>query len=311
MQPSQHLRDKLRSTLINDLFNRIRWGKQRVMRRSDGERILLDRYIRVYGKVPNLNSPKSFSEKLLCRMLSLNRNPSLNYVADKFAARTYAARRVGEQHLVKLLWHGHDPGKIPFESLPEEYVIKTNHAYNQVIVVKDNPNRTDIINKISVWLKVNYYWSNREGQYYHIEPRIMIEEYLKNQDGSGPLDYKFWCFNGKPEVVHVDNFARSINPFFDMQWNLLDLHYREGASRPAIGRPKHFEEMLFVVSQLSANFDFVRVDLYNIDGQIYFGECTLTPTAGESIFRPAKWDLILGEKWQMRSIELLALHALL
>ena len=209
--------------------------------------------------------------------------------------------KVGEQHLVKLLWHGEDPSAIPFDTLPAEYVIKTNHGSAQIIVVKGKADRADIISRLSVWLKSNYYWSCREYQYYHIKPRVMIEEYLRNQDGSGPLDYRFWCFNGIPEVIQVDNHAHDINPFYDTKWNQLDLHYREGASRPAIAKPMNFEQMISIASQLSAGFDFVRIDLYNIDGKIYFGEFTLTPTAGELKLRPESWDLKLGEKWKMSS----------
>ena len=208
--------------------------------------------------------------------------------------------KVGEQHLVKLLWHGVDPHAIPFDTLPAEYVIKPNHGSGKVIVVKGKVDRSDVISRLSVWLKSNYYWACREYQYYYITPRVMIEEYLRNQDVSGPLDYRFWCFRGIPEVIQVDNPAHDINPFFDTKWNLLDLYYREGASRPAIAKPSNFEQMILVASQLSAGFDFVRLDLYNVEGKIYFGEFTFTP-AGSLKLRPESWDLRLGEKWEMSS----------
>ena len=230
--------NKLRGTWIHDVFNKLRSLKLRVMRRSDGERFLLQQYLRGTGKHLNLTNPQNFSEKLFCRMISWNRghNPIFTQLADKYTARAYVGNKVGEQHLVKLLWHGTDPSAIPFDTLPTEYVIKTNHGSGQIIVVKGKADRTDIINKLSVWLKSNYYWGGREYQYYHIKPRVMIEEYVRNQDGSGPLDYRFWCFKGIPEVIQVDNRAHDINPFFDTKWNLLDLYYREGASRPAIAK---------------------------------------------------------------------------
>jgi len=273
------------------------------MRRSDGERILLQRYIRVHGKHPNLMNPQNFSEKLFCRMISLNRrnNPTLTLLSDKYAVRAYVASKVGEHHLVKLRWHGTNLREIPFDTLPAEYVIKTNHGSHQIIVVKGKADRIDIISRLSVWLKSNYYWACREYQYYHIKPRVMIEEYLSNQDGSGPLDYRFWCFNGIPEVIQVDNHAHDINPFYDTKWNLLDLYYREGIPRTGIAKPINLEHMLSIASQLSAGFDFVRIDLYNIDGKIYFGEFTFTPTSGNLKLRPESWDSILGEKWGMSS----------
>ena len=271
------------------------------MRRSEGEDLLLQRYVRVHGKHLNLTNPQNFTEKLFCRMISLNRrrNPKFTQLTDKYTARAYVGSKVGEQYLVKLLWHGKDPSAIPFDTLPAEYVIKTNHASRKIIVVKGKADRIDVISRLSSWLKSNYYWEYREYQYYHIKPRVMIEEYLRNQDSSGPLDYRFWCFKGIPEVIHVDNYAHDINPFFDTQWNQLDLHYREGASRPAIAKPINFEQMISIASRLSAGFDFVRIDLYNLDGKIYFGEFTFTPTAGHSKLRPESWDLKLGEKWKM------------
>jgi hypothetical protein len=288
-------------TGINYVLNKLRSVKRRLMRRSEGEDILLKRYVRVHGKQPNLTNPQNFTEKMFCRMISWNRghNPIFTQLADKYTARAYVSNKVGEQHLVKLLWHGTDPSAIPFDTLPAEYVIKTNHGSANIIVVKGKPDRIDVISRLSGWLKSNYYWSCREYHYYHIKPRVMIEEYLRNQDNSGPLDYRFWCFKGIPEVIQVDNHAHDINPFFDTQWNQLDLYYREGVSRPAIARPINFEQMISIASRLSAGFDFVRIDLYNLNGKIYFGEFTFTPTAGELKLRPEGWDLKLGEKWEM------------
>ncbi|MDN5941964.1 MAG: hypothetical protein L0H94_08795 [Nitrospira sp.] len=295
--------DKLRDTWIHDTFKSLRGLKRRVMRRSDGERYLLEKYLRVHGKHLNVTNPQTFTEKLFCRMISWNRghNPIFTQLADKYAARAYVSNKVGEQHLVKLLWHGTDPSAIPFDTLPAEYIIKTNHGSRNNIVVKGNPDRIDVISQLSDWLKSNYYWSDREYQYYHIKPRVMIEEYLSNQDGSGPLDYKFWCFKGTPEVIHVDNPTHDINPFFDTQWNQLDLHYRVHASRPAMAKPINFEQMISIASELSAGFDFVRIDLYSLDGKIYFGEFTFTHTAGNYKLRPEIWDVKLGEKWEMSS----------
>jgi hypothetical protein len=236
-------------------------------------------------------------------MIALNRknNPKFTLLADKYAAREYVNSKVGEQYLVTLLWHGEDPRRIPFDTMPKEYVIKTNHATNQTIVVKGKADRSDIINKLSDWLRTNYYWACREYQYFHIKPRVVIEEYLKNPDGSGPLDYRFYCFKGVPEVIQVDNHAHDINPFYDTKWNQLDLYYRNGVPRPAMAKPTNLEEMILIASQLSAELDFVRVDLYNIDGKIYFGEFTLTPTAGELKLQPESWDLKLGDKWKINS----------
>lgn len=291
----------VRGTWIHAAFSAVRSMKQQLMRRSDGERLLLRRFELVHGRQLDRKNPRTFAEKLFCRMIDLNRqpNPHFTLVADKYKARAYVAGKVGEECLVKLLWLGEDPCQIPFDSLPEEYVIKTNHGSAQVIVVKGQADREAIVKTLAGWLKTNYYWAAREGQYYDIKPRIMIEEYLRCQDGGGPLDYRFWCFGGVPEVIQVDNHAHDMNPFFDAQWNLLDLYYRELADRSFLPKPVNFDQMYEIASRLSAGFDFVRVDLYNIDGNIYFGEFTLTPTGGHLRFRPDSWDIKLGEKWRM------------
>lgn len=297
---------KLRGTVSPDVLSALRsLRRQRAnrLRRSDGEKILLQRYARVHGKPLDLKNPQTFTEKLFYRMISWNRghDPIFTKLSDKYAARAYVSSRVGENHLVNLWWHGNDPSAIPFDALPAEYVVKTNHGCGHVILVEGKADRIDIISKLSVWLKSNFYWAHREYQYYHIEPRGMIEEYLRNPDGSGPLNYKFWCFAGMPEVIHVSNYAHDLNSFFDTQWNLLDLYYREGVPRPAIAKPPNFEQMLSIASRLSAGFDFVRVDLYNIAGKTYFGEMTFTPMAGDLRLRPDSWDSKLGEKWTVPS----------
>ena len=284
---------------LHAILDPVRQAKRKLLRRSEGERILLQRFERVHGRRPNREHPETFTDKLFCRLVSLNHQPDPRYtqVSDKYEARAYVASRVGEQHLVTLHWHGTDPRAIPFDRLPVEYVIKTNHACGQVIVVRGAVDRAEVTNQLGVWLSRDFYWAAREGQYYRIKPRIMIEEYLRNADGSGPLDYRIWCFGGKPEVIQVDNRAHDINSFFDVRWNQLDLYYRERAARPPIPRPVNLERMLEVASRLSASFDFVRVDLYNIDGRICFGEMTLTPAAGGVRLRPEGWDRKLGEKW--------------
>jgi hypothetical protein len=297
-----HLVDKLRGTWLHSALHQLRRIKLHLFRRSYGKRLLLEQYRRQSGKKLNVANPQCFSEKLYNRMIRWidGHDPIYTQLADKYAVRDYVASRVGQKYLIKLLWHGEEPQMIPFDTLPDEYVIKTNHASAQVIVVKGNVDREKIIATLSGWLRTNYFLGGGEYQYYYIRPRVLIEELIKNQDGSEPLDYRFWCFNGTPQVIQVDNHAHDINPFFDIDWNLLDLHYREGASRPALAKPRNYDEMLAVASHLSSGFDFVRVDLYNIDGKIYFGELTFTP-AGSLKLQPTIWDAKLGEKWKISS----------
>ena len=296
------LRAKLRDTWLRDLVVHYRDIKRRVMRRSEGETFLLRRYARIHGKPLNLTNPRTFTEKLFWRMIIWNRGdmpPRFRQLADKYAVRAYVAKTVGEEYLIKLLWQGSDPCLVPFDRLPAEYVIKPNHSSGEVIIVRGEANREEIIRQVSGWLAKDYYWQAREYQYYKIKPKIMIEEYLKCQDDGKPLDYRFWCFGGVPAVIQVDNHAHDINPFFDAQWNQLDLHTRKKATRPSIAQPPSFEHMFELARRLSQGFGFIRVDLYNTNGRIYCGELTLTPGAGIFQFSPDHWDVQLGEKWDL------------
>ena len=296
------LRGTLRHTWLADQYRKCRNVKHRVMRRSEGEAILLQRYFRIHGKPLNLANPQAFTEKLFWRMITWNRGhmpARFTQLTDKYAVRNHVASTVGEKHLIRLFWHGDDPRAIPFDRLPDEYVIKSTHACGQVLIVKGQANRQDIIRTVSSWLLKNYYWSGREYQYYNIKPQIVIEEYLKDQDGHPPLDYKFYCFNGIPDQIIVRNHAHNIHPIFDTSWNLLDLVLSNCTVRPLVPRPANLEEMLALAARLSAGFGFVRVDLYNVNGRVYFGELTFTPAAGDFKYTPERWDLLHGKKWDL------------
>ncbi len=291
-----------RNTQLHELVQQYRKVKRRVMRRSEGEVFLRRRYFKIHGKPLNLSNPRTFTEKLFWRMVTWNRGdiPSrFTQLADKYAVRQYVANVVGEEYLVKLLWHGDDPRAIPFDALPAKYVIKPTHAAGRVIIVKGQADRENIIRRLSEWLADNYYWGGREAQYYNIPPRIVIEEYLSNDDGAELFDYKFCCFNGMPEQIIVRNETHDICPIFDTAWNLLDLEDEEGAVRPQVPKPANLEEMTALAAKLSVGFGFVRVDLYNVNGRVYFGELTFTPAGGILKYNPECWDLMLGEKWNL------------
>lgn len=273
--------------------------KSLLFRKSEGEALIKQAYTTLFAKNLNSTSPVNFSEKMFTRMINVNRDGDERFtrLADKYLARDYVREKVGESYLIELLWSGTDPEKIPFDSLPPRCVIKTNHGSGGNIILDGAVDRDEVKRKLKRWLKQNYYWGAREYHYYYIPRRILVETFLEDGEQNGPLDYRFWCFEGKPEVIQVDNHAHDINPFYDTNWNKLDMSYREGFKECDIKKPENFDEMLRVAAALSAEFDFVRVDLYNLKGQIYFGELTFTPRAGRIVFKPESWDLYLGEKW--------------
>lgn len=246
-----------------------------------------------------MHTLKLFSEKLFARMIELNHRGSSLYtrLADKYLVRDYVSEKVGSGHLIDVIWSGLNPTMIPFDDLPSKCVIKTNHGSGGNIIFNHKGDRAHAIQTLRNWLGQNYYWVDREYQYYKIKPRILIEEYLDDGQPGGPLDYRFWCFNGKVEIIQVDNHEHDINPFYDINWNKLSLSYRDEHKPCDIGRPDNLDEMLRIASILSSDFDFVRVDLYNVHGRIYFGELTFTPVGGRCKFKPEYWDAELGNKW--------------
>jgi hypothetical protein len=282
----------------------LRTLKRRLFRKSDGERILKAAYRSLSGHELNCDRPATFTAKLFQRMIWVNRrgHPVLTQLSDKYRVRDYVTARLGEQYLVKLLWHGEDARKIPFDTLPDCYAIKTNHGSGGHLFVRGTPDRQRIVAHFSAALRESYYWRWREYHYHAIPPRILIEELLDDGDPSGPLDYRIWCFNGVPALIQVDNSSHTINPFYDTRWHALELCYRAQAEPLPIARPRNLERMLWAAATLSEGFDFVRVDLYNLRGRICFGEMTFTPRGGFLKFQPPEWDLVLGQLWTVEPL---------
>jgi hypothetical protein len=288
--------------------------KRRIFRRSDGERILRATYCSLYHQELDCVNPLTFSAKLFQRMIWINRSghPVFTRLADKYHVRDYVTAKLGPQYLVKLLWRGVDPHKIPFDTLPRKYVIKTNHWSGDNVVVRGDHccfrlgwveravDRGEIIEHFSKMLRQSYYWINHEYHYHAIPPQVLVEELLDDGEPKGPLDYRFYCFDGVPEFIQVTNSDQSVNQFYDPQWKALDLRTRAVENR-SMARPVNLEQILATASTLAAGFDFVRVDLYAMGGQVRFGEMTFTPGAGLIQLQPAIWDLILGQKWKVKA----------
>ncbi len=276
--------------------------KRQLFRRQVGEMKLKRLYKHIHGKnLIDVENAETFSEKIFHRLIALNRfgNPAVTQISDKYRARDYIRRTIGEKYLTTLLWSGLNPSDLPFDDLPSKCMAKTNHGSGGNIVLSKNIDRSRVIDTLKHWLSENYYWHAREFQYYEITPRILVEELLDDGHPNGPLDFRFWCFNGRPEVIQVDNNTHTINPFYDVGWNKLTLHYREQRTECDVAIPTNLSEMISIASKLSSNFDFVRVDLYNIYGKVYFGEMTFTPLAGHLLFKPPSWDRLLGQKWKL------------
>jgi hypothetical protein len=277
----------------------IRILKRKLLRKSEGERFLTERFERLHGKSLDLSNPQTFMEKLYCQMVKTHRghNPTFTKLADKLSVRAYVKQRIGEKYLTQLFWNGRDPRAIPFDKLPPICIAKTNHGCGRNIVITRDTDRSFAIASLKKWLNENYYWALREAQYYDIPPQILIEEFLDDGQPDGPLDYKFWCFNGVPELLQVDNHTHDINPYYDRNWKRLNIRSRQDFKAFDLPKPQNLDDLIYIAQALSRGIDFVRVDMFNVNERVYAGEMTFSPGAGMFKFSPEYWDHILGEKW--------------
>lgn len=258
---------------------------------------------RTHGFWPDFTCPRRFSEELWSRMLH-DRNPQLTLLCDKLRVRDYVAKKSGANCLVPLLWSGEDPKQIPFATLPERYVIKTTHGCANNIFVREKA-RVDEVGirlQLNQWLNFNYaedFLIGIEWGYKHVRPAIVIEEFLE-QEGKVPVDFKFYCFSGRVEFLtqHFGRFVKHKTRSFDRNYAPHEFHYQFEQYEGPCERPKNFDNMVQLAETLAQGFDFMRVDLYNIDGRILFSELTPYPGGVSTRFLPGSLDYALGAKWR-------------
>lgn len=251
----------------------------------------------------DLENPISLNEKI--QWLKLNdRKESYAKIVDKYAVREFIKETLGEEYLVPLVggpWNSFD--EIDFNLLPNSFVLKTTHDSGGVVVVPDKSKMDKVAakKKIMKSMKNNYFYPNREWPYKNITPQIIAEEYLVDSSGSELKDYKIICFNGKPENVMVCT-GRILNQvkfyFFDWNWKFLPLNYGDELlpSDFSIPKPQKLDEMRSIATKLSAGYDLIRIDLYEANNQIYFGEMTLYPDSGFDRDITKNTDLMFGKK---------------
>lgn len=257
------------------------------------------------GKELDLNNPQTFSQKQQWYKLNA-KNPLMQKVADKYAVREYIEECGYKNLLNDLLGVYANPKDIDFDELPERFVIKAAHGSGFNIIVRDKSklNIKQTKKMLSSWLRQNIYWSGREWVYKDMPRRIIIEKYLEDSSG-GLMDYKFFCFNGKPCFMQLEvgrYTEHNTRNFYDMDWNLLPFG-KEMPHNPNINIPvpERFEEMKQIAKDLCSPFQFVRVDLYEAEGKVYFGELTFFPAGGAPDFVPSEYDKIVGDMWELKA----------
>jgi TupA-like ATPgrasp len=221
--------------------------------------------------------------------------------ADKIAAREYVAAKVGAQYLTQVFWVGTDIRRAQEKRLPGRFVVKANHLSGANKVVTDVLQFDwDAAHRLTQqWLEEDHSVYFAEWQYRWIEPCLFVEEFVESASGNVPVDYKFFCFHGRAEIVQVDSdrFTNHTRSLYDREFNLLPVvldYPRAKNPMHAIARPKCFDEMRHVAERLADREPFLRVDLYDA-GKPVFGELTLHPGAGLKKFDPPEYDAIIGK----------------
>lgn len=280
-------------------------------------------YEKKFGKKLNLKNPNLLSEKLLW-MILYDKNPMKTILSDRLKAKDYVLKLIPSLKVAKVYQTAKCFDAIDFNSAPETFVIKTNHAWKSHILVEDkNKMTSEDYNSYRKFYKkvlgINYaYWGTPELQYKNIERKIYLEEYLKsNEEYSVIREYEVYCFNNKPEFI---NYSVSYSGFpeserflgsekqnfletqcFDINWNKAKFKTRFDNNLSA---PTSINKdiILNYAEILSSGFDFVRIDFFEVDNQLYFGEFTFSPFSGFIEFDPIEYDLYFGKKLKIRKI---------
>ena len=253
------------------------------------------------GKNLSLSNPQTFNEKL--QWLKLNdRKDIYTTMVDKYEAKKYVATIIGEEYIIPTIGIYDKFDDIDFDELPDQFVMKCTHDSGGLVIVKDKKDLDISLakKKINKSLKRNYYYAGREWPYKNIKPRILIEEYMEDKNSSSMKDYKFFCFNGVPKIMYLseglENHNTASMSFYDMNFKLTDCKRKDYKLLDySPKRPETFELMKKFASILSTGIAHLRVDFYEINGHLYFGELTFTTCAGFVPFENEEWDKKLGD----------------
>ena len=258
------------------------------------------KYFCHFKKPLKLKNPKTFNEKLQWLKLYYQKDSHTRMV-DKCEMKAYVTEKVGPGYVVPLLGVWDSVDKIDFESLPEQFVLKTTHDCAGLVICTDK-SKLDVESakeKLCNAMKNDYYLYYREWPYKNVVPRVIAEQYMVDESGTQLKDYKIFCFNGEPHCVQVDfdRFSGHKKNLYSLDWDLLEFSFNYPAHPEVeITKPVALDKMLEIARVLSAGEPYVRVDFYCVEGKPYVGEITFFPASGYGKFVPEKYDRIFGDK---------------
>lgn len=266
----------------------------------DDELFLRRMYRYRVGTELNLKEPRKYTEKLQWLKL-FDHQSEYTIMVDKHAAKQYVAEKIGAQYIIPLLGVWERVEDINFDLLPEQFVLKTTHNSGGIVICKDkNALDLEAVKKnLNPLLKQNYYKLNREWPYKNVKPRIIAEAYMEDSNYGELRDYKFFTFGGVPKVLYIAQGRGSdgdtVADFFDMDFNHLNFTIDHAMAPVLPEKPRNFELMKDLASILSEGTPQLRVDFYEVDGNVYFGEMTFFHCSGMAPFHPESWDSTFGD----------------
>lgn len=253
-------------------------------------------YRMLFNKKLNIDTPITFNEKLNWQKF-YNQSPQYTLMADKYAVKQFVAERIGSEYVVENYVVVNKWEDINFESLPKQFVIKCTHDSGGAFVCRDKSlfDYDTARAKVTNNLKQSWYWTYREWPYKNIKPRIIVDRLLDDHTGKELRDYKWWCFNGKPTFMYITIKGENVyENFYDMNFQPVAIDHGFPRHQPEFERPANFEKMKVLAEKLSEGIPFVRVDFFDVEGRIYFGEFTFYDWGGMRPFN-GDWDAKLGE----------------
>lgn len=290
----------IKKFIKNPLLLFLTLGHREMLNWINDETYLKIAYRIKMGKKLNLDSPVTFNEKLQWLKL-YDRRPEYTTMVDKYEVKKWVSAKIGEEYIIPTLgvWDKFDD--INFNKLPEQFVLKCTHDSGGLVICKDKRkfDQQKARKKIETCLKHNFFWGQREWPYKNVKPRIIAEPYMEDADTKDLRDYKIFTFNGQVKALFIatDRESKEETKFDFFDANFRHLAFTNGHPNANVQpkKPKTFEKMKELAAQLSKGIPQVRVDFYEVNGKIYFGEMTFFHWSGMVPFNPEKWDRIFGE----------------
>ena len=268
-----------------------------ICRHMPDEMYLKWQFYHIYHRKLNLKQPQTYVEKLTYLKIH-DKDSRLSNLVDKYSVREFVAKTIGTEYLIPLIGVYNSAEEIPWEQLPDSYVLKCTHDSGSAILrwPGHDVDQIQAVQSLTKHMQRNLFWYSREYPYRDIKPRIVCEAFIDDHGGP-PSDYKIMCFDGVPHYVVLDmnRFSDHHRDIYNIQWIKQDITTDHEQGEGVAPRPATLGLMLKLATKLSQGFKHVRVDFYSVNGKVYFGEMTFFPWGGPIWFTPDKWNYILGD----------------